>query len=61
MEAMKYLIEVDGILAGYNNPKLLLIDLYTNKPAVFKLWRLIPGMAVQYEFISADEIKQVAA
>jgi hypothetical protein len=58
MQATKYLIEADGKLHGYNRLDLLKIDLATNKPSHWRLFKYEPVLALRYVELTQDEIKE---
>lgn len=58
MEATKYLIKVDGVIAGYNNPDILRIDLALRKPSHFEIFEQEQGLSLYYVPILGEHLKK---
>lgn len=57
-EKMKYLIEINKSLYGYNNPVLLLINILEIKPENYRIFRKAEGLFIdKYENISLDVLR----
>jgi hypothetical protein len=55
----RYLIKVDGIIAGYDNISLLRIDIITNKPSHFEIYERTDDLQLRYVPVEGENLKKL--
>jgi hypothetical protein len=58
MNAMKYLVQFDGVLYGYDNPVLLRIDIATNPETATAIFKLREGFTLRYDPVDFDDLRK---
>lgn len=59
MQATKYIIHVDGKLHGYNRLDLLRVDLATNKPDNYTVYRNESLFSLRYVEMTQNELTEL--
>ena len=54
-----YLIEIEGSLYGYDRLDILKIDILTNKPKTYKLYKNTSSLCHKYSLLSVEEVKKL--